>query len=83
MPVRNALYDAINYAAQVEAAAKKHRREHDTGTRGEFLSGFKKTDRLIPVINLTIYWNDGAWDAPRCLREMMELPDPVCQLPIT
>ncbi|MBP3568565.1 MAG: transposase [Lachnospiraceae bacterium] len=69
MVVRNMVQDALNYAAQVEAFAQKHRRNKDL--RGaEFLSGFAKEDKLIPVVTITLYWNGGAWDGPRSLHEM-------------
>ena len=42
MPVRNMLYDALQYEKQARELGRKHRREHDTGTREEYLSGVKK-----------------------------------------
>lgn len=39
-------------------------------TDGEFLSGFWKTDRLIPVVTLVLYFGSGTWDAPLSLKEM-------------
>ncbi|MBO5352837.1 MAG: transposase, partial [Lachnospiraceae bacterium] len=46
MAVRGMVQDSLNYAAQVEAYARKHRVEKDL--RGEeFLSGFAKEDKLI------------------------------------
>ena len=53
MPVRNAVYDALQYGRQVADIAKKHRREDASSkahSRGEYLSGFYKDDRLTPVI---------------------------------
>lgn len=74
MPVRNYVYDALNYASQAAEMARRHRKKRDVkGT--EFLSGFKKTDRLIPVITLVILWNSGEWDGPRDLHEMMAVQD--------
>ena len=61
MVVRNMLYDALNYSSQVEACAKRHRREKDV-SGAEFLSGFAKTDSLHTVVTLTIYWNYGIWE---------------------
>ncbi|MBR6983486.1 MAG: Rpn family recombination-promoting nuclease/putative transposase [Ruminococcus sp.] len=71
MTVRNMLYDAIQYSSQVEEYSKKHKAEHDKPSEdGEFLSGFYKTDRLIPVITLTMYFGADEWDAPKSLYEM-------------
>ena len=78
MPVRNMLYDAMQYEKQVRELAKAHRREHDTGTPEEYLSGMKKEDRLIPVVTLVINFGDRAWDGPLSLREMYaEQPEKV------
>ncbi|MBR4752309.1 MAG: Rpn family recombination-promoting nuclease/putative transposase [Thermoguttaceae bacterium] len=40
-------------------------------TRGEFLSGFRKTDKLIPVVTLTIYFGPDSWNGPKDLHSMM------------
>ena len=71
MPVRNMIYDALNYGRQVQQIAKQHRKEKDV-KGAEFLSGMKKTDKLMPVITLTLYWGAGHWDGPRSLHEMLE-----------
>lgn len=70
MPVRNMLYDALNYARQINQASKQHKKDKDYNNGAEFLSGFTKSDTLTPVITLTIYWADDNWDAPRSLYEM-------------
>ena len=70
MPVRNMLYDAMQYEKQVRELGKKHRKAHDTGSGEEYLSGMKKEDRLIPVITLVINFGGKAWDGPLSLREM-------------
>lgn len=70
MPVRNMLYDVMQYEKQVRELSRAHRREHDTGTHEEYLSGMKKDDRLIPVVTLVINFGGKAWDGPLSLREM-------------
>lgn len=42
MPVRNMLYDALNYSSQVEKKAKQHKKNKDKMTPQEFLSGLKR-----------------------------------------
>lgn len=89
--VKNNLYDAIEYAGQVEEAAKSHRRttkrslrqetasdevERKKPNSGEFLSGFWKEDRLIPSVTLMIYFGSNEWDGPLSLFEMMDVKDP-------
>lgn len=77
MPVRNNLYDALDYAGQVENTARMHRKEksRERPGRGEFLSGFWKKDRLIPSITLTIYFGADEWDGPLSLFDMMGTAD--------
>lgn len=84
LPVRNGVYDFLQLSRQVSKAASSHRqamKKEKAGqpedsqrkaapTDGEFLSGFWKTDRLIPVVTLVLYFGSGKWDAPLSLREM-------------
>ncbi len=44
-------------------------------TSEEFLSGFKKTDRLIPIITAVIYVGAEPWDGPRSLFDMLDIDD--------
>lgn len=76
MPVKNMTYDVMNYEAQVSEAAVRHRQNGDYSSDAEFLSGFTKEDKLIPVITLTVYWGASIWDAPRSLHEMFAVSDP-------
>ncbi|MCM1388196.1 MAG: hypothetical protein NC231_12780 [Bacillus sp. (in: Bacteria)] len=91
MVVKNNLYDALEYAGQVEEAAKSHRQEmkrrkeqgeaesgadKKTPSSGEFLSGFWKEDRLIPSITVTIFFGSDEWDGPLSLFDMMDVSDP-------
>ena len=80
-PVKIGLYDFLRYAEQVRQTEEKHRSERDWTNRGsgEFLSGFYKGDKLIPVITLVILWDSEKWDGPRTLQEMMTIEDPVIQ----
>ena len=76
-PVRNLLYDALQYARQVDETARIHREKKDYKgrSRGEFLSGFYKEDKLLPVITLVVFFSPQEWDGPRSLREMMATED--------
>ncbi len=76
MPVRNMLYDAISYANQVEALAKRHRENKEYGNGDEFLSGLHKGDKLRPVITLVIYWAPDKWDGAGSLHDMLDTKDP-------
>ena len=85
MPVRNMVYDALQYAAQVEEAARSHREARKAGEpkelakkpdSGEYLSGFYREDRLIPVITLAVYFGAGEWEGPMSLHEMLSVQNP-------
>ena len=78
MPAKNLLYDALQYTAQIDETASLHKREKQSVriSSGEFLSGFYKTDKLKPVITLTVYFGPDKWDGPRSLQEMFQLDDP-------
>ncbi len=91
MAVKNNLYDALEYAGQVEETAKSHRKEmkrkkeqrettaeegRKTPSTGEFLSGFWADDRLIPSITVTIFFGSEEWDGPLSLFDMMDVSDP-------
>lgn len=76
MPVRNMIYDALQYGRQVADIATKHRKSGDNSkghTKGEYLSGFYKEDRLKPVITLVVHFGADEWNAPLSLHEMMEV----------
>ena len=71
MPIRNMLYDAMTLTEQVVATAKSHKAAHNHGNdKAEFLSGFHRDDKVLPVITLVVYWGADEWDAPVTLREM-------------
>ena len=79
MPVRGMLYDALNYARQVTEAAASYRKERKDAdstsktnlTQEEYLSGFRKEDRLIPVITLPLCLSAEPWDGPKSIHEML------------
>ena len=78
MPVRNAIYDALQYGKQVSDIAAGHRRsqkDYSGKTGGEYLSGFLKEDHIKPVITLVIHFGAEEWDGPLSLHEMMSTRD--------
>ena len=80
MPVRNMLYDALQYASQVTEIAEAHRKDGERAdTSAEFLSGFYNSDRLLPVITLTVYWGADEWAAPKDLHGMLQAPPEILQ----
>lgn len=90
MPVRRGLYDMIGYSRQVEEAGKSYRTKSENkegnlyaedGTikiklsSEEFLSGFRKEDKLIPIITATVYLSADKWDGPLDLHDMIDVKD--------
>ena len=89
MAVKNNLYDALEYAGQVEEAARSHSQEMEKRRKnpeayrekprpnsGEFLSGFWRSDRLIPSVTVCVYFGAKEWDGPLSLFDMMDEVDP-------
>ena len=76
MPVKNNLYDALNYSAQVEAIRKEHMEKGDLKDGAELMSGFTKKDKILPVITLCICFDSEVWDAPESLHDMFCKLDP-------
>ncbi len=77
MPVKNMIYDSLEYGDQVKKTAQTHKEDKDKGrgkgkrpSSAEYLSGFYKTDKLVPVVTLVIYFGASEWDAPKCIFDM-------------
>ena len=77
MPVKNMVYDAMQYAEQVSRIASDHRNNSNKATMSsaEFLSGFTREDRLQPVITLVVHFGADPWDGPTSLHEMLAVQD--------
>lgn len=75
MPVRNMLYDSLNYSGQVNRIEKNHKKCKDKLSSAEYLSGVTKSDKITPVITLVLYWGNEAWDDPKSLYEMFKETD--------
>ena len=81
MPVRNMLYDAMQYEKQVRQLAAAHRKKHDAATSDEYLSGMNREDKITPVITLVINFGSKKWDGPIRLHEMFsEQPEHILRL---
>lgn len=77
MPVKDMVYDALQYAKQVERAIASHKQSGDYkgAEHDEYLSGFMKKDRLMPVVTLVIYFDSKEWDGPLSIHEMFGMKD--------
>lgn len=69
MPIRTMFYDCLSYTDQVRQIWK-NRDEQIKNTEEEFLSQFRKEDKIYPVISLVFYYGLNPWDASRDLYGM-------------
>ena len=72
MPVRNMLYDALNYGNQVRRIGELNRREGITLSAAEFLSGIRKEDILLPVVTIVVTFQPEAWEGPMNVHDMLD-----------
>lgn len=76
MALRDLEYCTYSYIKQYEKIKERYPRKK--GLCGnEFLSHMRKTDKLIPVITVVIYYGDEEWDGAKSLYGMMDIPEEV------
>ena len=74
MPVRNMLYDSLSYVEQMkEIWNNLSDDEKKKLSTEEFLSRFRKEDKLRPVITLVFYYGTDEWDGNNDLYDMFKL----------
>ncbi len=83
MPHKVMLYDGMDYETQIRNNWKnfndRRKQNKKVGqplehlTAGEYLSRFRKKDRLIPIISLVFYYGSEPWDGPVDLYDMFQL----------
>ena len=83
MPHKVMLYDGMDYETQIRNNWKnfndRRKQNKKAGlplehlTAGEYLSRFRKNDRLIPIISLVFYYGSEPWDGPVDLYDMFRL----------
>lgn len=82
MPVKDMMYDIMEYMDQINTRRlsmkipKAERPENETFTSDEFLSSWKKEDKLVPVFTIVINFSDKKWDGPVSLHEMFDKNPP-------
>lgn len=74
MPVRNMLYDALEYMKQVQEIEKRYAVSGEKLKGKELLSGMKKQDCIKPVITTVLYVGDE-WDGYKSLKEMLNMDE--------
>lgn len=73
MPVRCMGYDVREYERQTRESRKKVRQEQGV-SQAEFLSGFRKEDKLHPCITLVLYYGDD-WDGGTDLYSLLDFSE--------
>lgn len=82
------LYDSLTYTEQIRQVWKLHENKRDKGNREavdtaenednkiteeEYLSRFRKTDSIVPVLTLVFYYDLKQWDGAQDLYGMFGL----------
>ncbi|MBQ8559041.1 MAG: hypothetical protein IJ439_03550 [Tyzzerella sp.] len=62
MPVRDMIYDGMSYADQIKQLWDSHGGKGQDLTQEEYLSRFRKDDKIYPVITLVWYYGQEPWD---------------------
>ena len=70
MPLRTMAYDVAEYEKQAYFVRQKVKDVKGISS-SEFLSGFRKTDRLHPCITLVLHWGD-CWDGATDLHGLLD-----------
>lgn len=73
MPLRTMLYDGVMYTDQASDKWKARSQEKVTDT--EFLSQFRKEDKLVPIITLVFYYGADEWDGSVDLHQMLDVDE--------
>ena len=73
--LRNMLYDADSYEKQAIKIRKNVRKNRKGLSAGEYLYGFRKSDRLLPTVTFVLYSGSKAWDGPKTLHEILDFAD--------
>ena len=72
MPLRNMEYDVADYVKQYRRLQKRHYKMKDLKPSAEYLSGFKESDKLKPVVTIVFYHGKGEWNACQELHDMLD-----------
>ena len=73
MPVRSMGYDVREYERQLSKRRRELRQKGNLST-AEFLSGFRKEDKLHPCITLVLYYGDE-WNGSMDLHSLLDFSD--------
>ncbi len=74
MPIRVMGYDYYTYNKQYREKKAEYKSKKEKLKGNEFLSGIKKKDRFLPVITLVLYYGEEAWNGPKSLHDVLDIP---------
>lgn len=74
MPLRMMVSDILAYQREYEDISRKRISEGNLAG-AEFLSKFRKEDRLHPMVSVCVYYGEDPWDGPVSLYDMLEITD--------
>ena len=75
IPLRNMSYDVDAYEKQATKIRKEVRKNHKGLSVGEYLYGFRKSDKLLPAVTFVLYSGSQGWDGPKSLYEILDFTD--------
>lgn len=75
IPLRNMAYDVGEYEKQAAKIRREVRKNHAGLKAGEYLYGFRKENRLHPVVTFILYSGKETWDGPESLHEILDFTD--------
>ena len=75
MVIREMGYEAGGYGEQLRLKKLKRREEKSLKSGDEFLSGIKKDERFVPIVNFVFYYGEREWDGSTRLLELLDIPD--------
>ena len=70
MPLRSMEYDTAAYRKQASKIVKLVKKMSEVSD-AEFLSGFRKEDKLYPCITMVLYYGEN-WDGARNLHDLLD-----------
>lgn len=75
MPLRLMIGDALGYLKEYEEISKKNKEAGGWKSTEEFLSGFRREDRLHSMVTICVYYGEKVWDGPFSLMDMLNIPE--------
>lgn len=73
-PCRLMELDSLAYGRGIEEVQERNRAMAvKYGAEDDFKYAYRKGDRLLPIMNLTLYWGRKKWEYPLSMRDMVKM----------